>query len=100
MEANAKASFLNSLVDDLETVDVQDEDVVKDLIRCVYMRGSVRVRTSSGLCVCVCLCVCVRACVSARKRARARASESESESAHEGTADKDALKDLVMEWCL
>eukprot|EP00802_Teleaulax_amphioxeia_P010321 Tamp_10347.p1 GENE.Tamp_10347~~Tamp_10347.p1 ORF type:complete len:648 (+),score=223.68 Tamp_10347:95-2038(+) len=32
MEANAKASFLNTLVDDLETSDVSDADVVKDLV--------------------------------------------------------------------
>ena len=32
MEANAKASFLNDIVDGLETQDVSDADVVKDLV--------------------------------------------------------------------
>ena len=72
LEANAKASFLNEIVDGLESSDVTDSDVVKDLVRCsllyvvkdlvrcssiytisMYVKDLVRCSLFSCVCVCV-----------------------------------------------
>ncbi len=51
VEANAKASFLNDVVDSLEASNASDEDVVKDLVSTFLMpevsRTDLRMRVKS-----------------------------------------------------